>query len=138
MSARDNLDQLKAAYKAWHDTKGASQDVWMALLSDRVHVKSMHEETPGLRFAKDRYSKQEVVEYFSGLLNDWSMDHFTPEHFVCEDDKIAVYGHCAWVFKANGNKAECLFSQFWRFEGGKVVEIIEVFDSAKVAAAVAG
>jgi uncharacterized protein len=138
MSTNNNLDQLKSAYQTWHDTKGSSTGAWMELFADHVHIRSMHEETPGLGFAKDRYSKQEAVEYFTGLLEHWSMDHFTPEEYVCQDNKFAVFGHCAWIFKANGNKAECIFSHFWRFEDGKAVEIIEVFDSAKAAAAVAG
>lgn len=138
MPSESNLDRLKAAYRTWHDSKGASTDTWLDLLSDTVHVRSMHEETPGLSFAKDRFSKQQMVDYFSSLLNDWTMDHFSPEDYVCEDNRIAVYGHCAWFYKANGNKAECLFSHLWRFEDGKVVEFTEVFDSAKAAAAASG
>ena len=41
-----------------------------------------------------------------------------------------MFGTCAWKNKATGKTAECMISNLWRFEDGKVVEFIDLFDSA--------
>ena len=64
------------------------------------------------------------------------MDHWTPEVFVCEGDKIAMFGSCGWTNKANGRSAEARIAHLWRFRDGKIVEMTEIFDSARVTAAV--
>ena len=43
-----NLDCLKAAYAAWNDTKGASRDVWGALMADRFRLNPIDESSTGL------------------------------------------------------------------------------------------
>ena len=133
--ATQNLERLKAAYTLWHESKGSRSDAWLDLLSDKVRFRSMGGASPSLAFADERRSKLEVVAYFTGFNKDWSMLHWTPETFVSEDDRIAVFGSCAWRHRATGKVAEVATSHLWTFEDGKVVEVIEVFDSARAVSA---
>ncbi|MGD9502514.1 MAG: nuclear transport factor 2 family protein [Methyloceanibacter sp.] len=66
------------------------------------------------------------------------MDHYTPQHFVCEGESIAMFGVCAYRHKGTGKTAECRIACLWRFRDGKAVEMTEIFDTARaVAAAIA-
>lgn len=137
MTEDSNLGHLKVAYQAWHDSKGGSPDVWLDLFSDDIVLHSMSEDAAGLEFCRDRNCKQEVVNYFSSLLDDWSMVHFSPDTYVCQGDRIAVFGSTAWTNKATGKNAEVSVAHLWTFRDGKAVEMREVFDSARAAAAAA-
>ncbi|WP_274626345.1 nuclear transport factor 2 family protein [Arvimicrobium flavum] len=130
----DNLSRLKATYTAWHDTKG-DREVWRPLLADRFSLRSVDENSPGLAFARNRYSREEVLDYLAGVLNEWEMVHFTPETFVSEGDQIAMFGLCAYRNRATGKVTETLVSALWRFEDDKAVAMTEIFDSAAVSAA---
>jgi len=138
MSDNPDLDRLKSAYRTWHESKGSEADAWLSVFDDEVCMCSMDEAAAGLSFAKDRRSKQEAVGYFSALLADWDMVHWTPETFVCDGDRIAMFGRCAWINKATGRQADIRIGHLWEFRNGRIVGLTEVFDSARAAAAAVG
>lgn len=135
MSTKSDLDRLKAAYKAWHDTKGGSTAAWMDLFADSVAIRSTGAPVQAMAFAADRKSKQGAVEYFSKLLDTWSMLHWSPATFVAEGNRIAMFGTCGWTNKATGKSAEVRIAHLWHFENGKVTDIEEIFDTAAALAA---
>ncbi len=130
---QENLRRLKAAYKAWDDTRGGSIAVWGELMADTVRLVSVEEGTRGLDFARNRTSLEGVLDYLSGILNDWDMVHVTPETYVAEGDNIAMFGRAAWRNKKTGKVADCRVSVLWKFQGDKVVEFTDLFDSAVAA-----
>ena len=127
-----NLDRLKAAYAAWNDSKGASRDTWGAMMADQFQLRHVDEKSPGLGFAKDRVSRDEALSYLTAIFDEWEMVHYTPEIYVGEGDKIAMFGKCAFRFKAkpDAGPAEMRMACLWRFEGDKAVSLVEIFDSA--------
>jgi ketosteroid isomerase-like protein len=135
MKDTSDIERLKAAYKAWHETKGEDASVWLDLMDDDFRLMSIGEETRGLAFAKERNSREEAVRYLAGLLEEWRLVHWTPETFVREGDRIAMFGRCAWVNRATGKSAECRIAHLWTFRDGKAIELTEIFDSARAAAA---
>jgi ketosteroid isomerase-like protein len=130
-----NLDRLKAGYAAWNESKGGSLDVWAEVMADTFCFNEIDETTPGLEFAVDRMSKEEALKNLSAIFDQWDMVHYTPETYVCEDDRIAMFGRCAYRNKATGKVADCRIACLWRFEGEKAVELTEIFDSAVAARA---
>lgn len=130
-----NLDRLKAAYKAWHESKGRARDAWLELMSDGVEIRSAGAPARALAFTGHRHSKQGAVDYLSALLATWTMVHWTPEVFVADDDRIAVFGSCAWTNKATGKTAEVRIAHLWTFRSGQIVSIDEIFDTATAVAA---
>lgn len=133
--SEDNLARLKAAYRRWHDSRGADTGAWLDLASDDMRLFSTSAATPQLAFAGHRNSKAEVVDYLTAILKDWAMVHYSPETFVSEGDRIVMFGRCAWAHKATGKIAEVHIAHLWRFSGTEVVELTEVFDTARAAAA---
>ncbi len=134
MSMKENLENLKNAYAVWHTEKGSNTQVWHDLVSDNVRFQSVTEEAPGLSFAADGASRADLVRYFDGLLDQWTMNYWTPEHFVMEGNQIAMFGRCGYTFRATGKDIETMVAHLWKFEGSKIVEFVEIFDSARVAA----
>ncbi|MEZ5818018.1 MAG: nuclear transport factor 2 family protein [Hyphomicrobiaceae bacterium] len=130
-----NLERLQEAYKSWHDSKGSDPSPWFDLMADSVDIQSLGNESKPLAFANRRRSKQEAAEYFSSLTEHWTMVHWTPETFVTEGNRIAVFARCAWTNKATGKTVETPSAHLWQFEGGKAASIVEIFDSARVMAA---
>jgi ketosteroid isomerase-like protein len=135
MTTTDNVSALKAAYAVWHDRKGADTSAWLALMDDDFRIASMGDEGRGLAFVRERTAKVQAVEYLSSLTRDWTMIHFTPETYVADGDQVAMFGKTAWTNKATGKVAEVRTAHLWRFRNGKAIELIEIFDSARVVAA---
>ena len=132
---QENLNRLKAAYSTWNDSKGGSTSVWEELMADTVRLVSVEEGTSGLDFARKRSSRQGVLEYLSGILNNWDMVHVTPETYVAEGDNIAMFGRAAWRNKQTAKVADCRVAVLGKFQGDKAVEFTDLFDSAVAAKA---
>ncbi|MGE3245743.1 MAG: nuclear transport factor 2 family protein [Beijerinckiaceae bacterium] len=133
-----NVAALKKTYERWQSCKGLDTSCWDEIMADHIRLRSVAEETPGLQFAKDRVSKQEMAAYFSALTDAWEMVHWTPETYVADGDCVAMFGRCAWKFKATGKTADVRAAHLVRFENGKIAEFTEIFDSARAAAATMG
>jgi ketosteroid isomerase-like protein len=132
----DNLKNLKAAYRAWGKSKAtANVEPFQNLMADSFRIASMDENTPGLTFAVDRSSKPQSLAYLTGIFNDWEMVHYTPQTFVEQGNKIAMFGKCAYKNKNTKKTVECWIANLWEFRNGKIVSMVDIFDSAKAAAA---
>lgn len=131
-----NLKNLKAAYRAWGKSKAtANLGRLESLMADSFRIASMDESTPGLGFAVDRSSKSQSLAYLTGIFDDWEMVHYTPKTFVEQGNKIAMFGKCAYKNKKTRKTVECWIANLWEFRNGKLVSMIDIFDSAKAAAA---
>jgi ketosteroid isomerase-like protein len=130
-----NVERLKAAYKLWNDEKGLDTSGWLALISDKMRITSMASDAKALAFAAERSNREEAVAYMAAITKDWSMVHWTPETYVSEGNRVAVFGTCAWKSKATGKVADVRIAHLWEFEGDEAVSLTEIFDSARAVAA---
>jgi ketosteroid isomerase-like protein len=137
MQSQDNLASVKAAYAAWRDTKGGSADTWRAMIDDDVCVLSVGGPDPGLEFAVTCRGREEVDRYFAQLAQGWDMQDWTDEVFLADGDHVAMFGRCTWTNRSTGRPVTTPIAHLWRFRDGKIVELREIFDSARVAAAAA-
>lgn len=135
MVTRELLDKLRAAYKEWHDTRGKSVATWVALMADDIHMRSVADGAPGMEFSAPRKGKDTVYHYFTALAADWEMIHYTPETFLADGDRVAVFGRCAYRNRKTGKTAETHVANLWRFRDGLAVEYFELYDTAKAFAA---
>lgn len=131
----NNLARLKAIYAAWHDRKGDCLDLFRDIMADQIVLRSMDENQPGLAFATDCCTRDQALGYLGGIFRDWDMEYYTPDHYLADGDRIAVFGRCGYRNKATGKLADCRIATMWRFEGDKAVEFIDIFDSARAVAA---
>ena len=133
--AQTNLERLKAGYRAWHERKGASLDVWREMMDERFTITSMNESTPGLAFATDRHNREDSLKYLAAIFKEWEMEHYTPETFVDGGDNIAMFGKCAYRNKKTGKLCECRIANLWTFRDGKATSLTDIWDTAIAAAA---
>ncbi len=138
MASGADLERLRDTYKIWNDTKGEGdrpRNAWLELFDDQIQITSMGDASRGLSFAKPRHSRRDAVEFFLELLEEWKMEHWSPETFVHQGDHIAMFGRCAWTHRGTNKSMECRIAHLWTFKDGKATDVIEVFDSALAAAA---
>lgn len=126
-----DLARLKAAYAAWSEKGPNALPAWRELLADDFVIRSVDGRTaPAVEFAVERGCRDAALAYLWGIFDQWDMGHYTPEAFVCEGDRIAVFADCAFRNKETGKVAEFRIANFWRFRDGRAVELVEVFDTA--------
>jgi ketosteroid isomerase-like protein len=129
------MAKLKAAYKQWNDTRGASSATWLAMMSDDIDMRSVADGAPGMEFSAPRKGKHTAHGYFEALNAEWEMVHHTPEVFVAEGDRVAVFGRCAFRNRKTGKVAETAIANLWTFRDGKAVDYFELYDTARAFAA---
>jgi ketosteroid isomerase-like protein len=127
--ARTPADQLRKAYAIWSESKGAVSDPWLDLFADQIELRSVL--TPDLPddFAALRHSRAGAMEYFQTLARDWEMIAFDVDRFVDGGDDVVMVGRCAWRNRATGRIVDSPKVDVWRFEDGKAVTFMEMFDS---------
>lgn len=137
-NAAENVAILKEAYRVWSDNKGASADHWMALVADDVKFGSIAQGPQGAAYLTTYQKRDDLVQYFEGLTRDWEMLEYVAEHFVAQDDRVVMLGHCSWRYRKNGKVVTTPKADSWRFADGKAVEFFEYFDTAQLRDAMAG
>ena len=129
------LEKLRYAYTAWHDSRGTSDDTWVALMADDIEMRSIADGAPGMEFSLPRKGKDTIRGYFSGLRADWEMIHYASEEFIVEGDRVVVFGRCAYRNRKTRKTAESVIVNRWRFHNDLAVEFFEFYDTAKAFAA---
>ena len=137
-SPSDNVAKLKHAYREWHDSKGGSVKTWLDLVADDVKVYSLAAGAPEVEFTAAVSSKKDFERYFTGLLADWEMIHYTTGTFIAEGNRVAMLGSTGWRNRKTGGVLETPKADFWTFRGDTIVEFHELYDTAAVLAAARG
>lgn len=130
-----NVAILKEAYRRWDETRGGSVDHWMSIIDPQVVFGSILRGERPMPFAKAYDNREQLREYFSGLLADWSMVHYSFDEFIAQGEAIVARGVTAWTNKRTGKTVETPKVDYWRMRDGKIIEFYEYFDTAQVAAA---
>ncbi|MEM7225207.1 MAG: nuclear transport factor 2 family protein [Pseudomonadota bacterium] len=132
---KDNVAILKDAYRRWHETRAASVDLWMDLMTDDIDFRSLAHGSQGMEFTKDCCSKDQVRDYFQGLTSDWEMIYYNADEFVAQDNRVVMIGSCSWRHRKNGNVIDTPKVDIFRMRDGKITAFFELYDTASVIAA---
>lgn len=135
MGTANHVEKLRPAYQAWHDTKGGSTEVWVALMADDIVLRSVADGAPGMEFSAPRHGKAAVGGYFAGLKADWEMVYHTADQFLADGDWVVVVGRCAFKHLRTGKTAETPIIHRVLFRDGLIVEFHEYYDTATAFAA---
>lgn len=130
-----NLDLIKNAYAMWGGDKGKSFEHWMSLMDDNVRWQSLAGGVAGMEFTADCQCKNDVIGYFTRLAEDWEMLHYTPDHYVAQDDWVVMRGRCGWRHRRTNKEVDTPKADFVRLKDGKIVEFHELYDTAAALAA---
>ncbi|MCW5745517.1 MAG: nuclear transport factor 2 family protein [Alphaproteobacteria bacterium] len=126
------LPKLKAAYQAWHDSRGKSIDTWIDLFDDTVDLRSLAGGHHGIPWSKSRVSRDGVRAYLNELTDHMTMAYCRVDRFVCQDDCIVVIGSTCWHHNQTGKPAESAKVDVWQFRNGKAIAFHEYYDTARV------
>jgi hypothetical protein len=135
MGEAANLALARAAYNAWNESRGASVQHWLDLMSHGVRFRSLAGGAPGMEFTRDCANRDDVGRYFAELARDWQMVHYTVDELIAQGDRVVMLGSCAWTNRHTGRTVETPKADFLTFRDGKVVEFFEFYDTAKALAA---
>ncbi|HEY8516323.1 MAG TPA: nuclear transport factor 2 family protein [Candidatus Binatia bacterium] len=130
-----HVEHLREMYRLWALSKGRNFEPWLAMLGDTIRFRSMGGDLPNVEFARGGMSRADAERYFRLLVRDWEMLEYEVEELICEGDRVAMLGHCAWRNRHTGKVARSLKADFFRFEDGYIVEFTELFDTASTIAA---
>ena len=121
--------RLRESYRKWSESAGTRSDHWMELLADSIEMRSVLAPDLPDDLAAHRRTLSGALEYFQTVARDWEMIHFTVERFVDGGDDVVMVGRCAWRNRATGRTVDTPKVDIWRFENGKAVSFLEMFDS---------
>ena len=122
-------DRLREAYAIWSESKGTATDQWLELFADQLEMRSVLSPDLPDDLAAVRFSKAGAIEYFETLARDWEMIAFDCDRFVDGGDEVVMVGRCAWRNRATGKIVDTPKVDVWRFQNGKAVDFMEMFDS---------
>lgn len=131
----EHVAKLRRVYREWGESKGSSFKPWLDLMSDQVRLRSLGAGVPGIEFSRAAMSRADVMRYFDELSQDWEMLRYDVEQMIGQGDWVAMLGSCAWRHRRTRKVAETLKADFLRFENGRVVEFVELYDTAATLAA---
>ncbi len=133
---RENTQIIKEAYDLWHETKGASVDHFLNIMSDPIDFRSLVDGQGGLKFTETAHSHEDMERYFEGLAASMEMLHFMIQSYIAQDDKVVVVSTTKWRVRENGKEFETPKVDVIELKDGKIVSFFEFYDTAKIQAAV--
>jgi len=129
--SQENIEKLKEGYRLWHEGKASSYEFWMDLMHDNVNFASIAEGKRGFEFASTKSAKEEVRDYFEGVVQQWEMIHYTPHEYLAQGDRIVMLGETSWRNRKTGKVVDTKKCDVFRFEDKKIIEFMEFFDTAQ-------
>jgi ketosteroid isomerase-like protein len=130
MGPDQNLAVLKRIYKNWDETKGGNIDEIIAILSDEVTWGSIANGLAQIEYAKELLSRNNVRNYFDGLLKDWEIVFHHVERFIAEGNTVIALCEASYRHRRTGKSVMTAKADVWDFKRGKVVNYFEYFDTA--------
>ena len=125
-----NVAILKDAYQQWHDTQAGSVAHWLSLMTDDVQFRSLAAGASAMQFTRESCCKNDVVQYFAGLTNEWEMIYYRVDEYIAQGDRVVALGQVSFKHKTTGKTLETPKADFHKFRDGKICEFFEFFDTA--------
>ena len=80
-------------------------------------------------FVGPRRGKQDVLATLASIAKDYALERYEPDIIIVENDRAAVSSNVAFVQRTTGRTLSFRNANFLRFQGGRVVEFREFFDT---------
>ena len=122
-------ERLRDAYALWSESKGLASEQWHDIFGEELEMRSVLSPDLPDDLAAVRFSRTGAFEYFATLARDWEMISFDCDRFVDGGDDVVMVGRCAWRNRATGKIVDTPKVDIWRFENGRAVDFLEMFDS---------
>ena len=106
-----------------------------AIFADNFKFGSIAQGGHGAPYLKSYQSRDPRAIFRRSASSDWDMLEYTTDHFIAQDDRVVMIGHCSWRNKRTGKVVSTPKADSWRFADGKAVEFYEFYDTAQLSAA---
>jgi ketosteroid isomerase-like protein len=126
----ENVALLKDAYQRWYDTKAASVDHWLSLMTDDVQFRSLAAGAKAMQFTRTSTCKDHVKEYFAGLTAEGEMIDYRVDEYIAQGDRVVALSQVSFKHKKTGKILVTPKADFHKFRGGKICEFFEFYDTA--------
>jgi len=130
-----NIAILKEAYAAWDACKGSDPTVWTRLVAPAFLMHSLAQGAPPLEFTARICCPADLDRYFEGLARDWSMNFFRIDRYVAQGNVVVAIGECSFTNRNTGKTVITPKLDVFKFLHGQIVEVSELYDTAKTMAA---
>jgi ketosteroid isomerase-like protein len=130
-----NIAILQEAYAAWDACKGSDPTVWTRLVAPAFLMHSLAQGVPPLEFTARICCPADLDRYFQGLARDWSMNFFRIDRYVAQGNMVVAIGECSFTNKHTGKTVVTPKLDVFKFLHGQIVEVSELYDTAKTIAA---
>ena len=124
-----NADRVRHAYAQWHETKGGSPEAFLDLMAEDVRMNTNLCPPELHPLAHERVGIENARDYLVSLILHLEMLDFPTEEVVAEGDTVVWIGSCTWRDRKTGEETATRKVDIWRFEDGKVVSVLEMFDT---------
>ena len=123
------VDRLRHAYAQWHETHGATPELFVDLLAEDVHMRTLLSPTELHPMGMERVGIEFARDYLVSLVLNLEMLAFPTEEIVTEGNTVVWIGSCHWRDPRTGLEANTPKVDVWRFRDGKAVSVMEMFDT---------
>jgi uncharacterized protein len=130
MSEQENTKLVQQAYENFKS--GDIQSV-LDLLADDIEWELPNIEN--VPFSGKRRGREQAGEFFRSLADSQEVQHFEPEEFIAQGDKVVALGHYGWRVHATTREFESDWAHVFTIRGDKIVKFHEYTDTAAVASA---
>lgn len=130
-----NADNLRRLYRRWAETRGASVDDWLDIVSDDFRVTSGADEYSAAKFGVAPRGREGIRRYLENLREHWAQEIFEVIDVIDAGDDVVVVSNVAYRYRATDKIAVSTMVDVWKFRDGKAVSWLEVFDTASMVAA---
>lgn len=123
------VDRLAHAYARWQETRGASADLFLALMAEDVRLSTVLDPPDLHPMAQDRIGLEYARDYLESLALNLEMLAFPTEEIVAQGDTVVWIGACHWRDRRTGLETNTPKIDVWHFRGDKAVSLFEMFDT---------
>lgn len=127
--APTNAERVRHAYAQWAQSKGASADLFVDMLADTVVMSTALDPSEPHPMAGPRIGKQFARDYLESLALNLVMLDYPTDEVIDGGDTVVWIGSCHWRHRASKREARTPKVDVWRFENGKAVSVLEMFDT---------
>ena len=127
--AQTPADHVRRAYARWEETKGASAQAFLDLFAPDIVLRTALAPFEPHPLAHDRIGIEHARDYFESLVLNLEMLEYATEAVVAEGDRVVWIGHCRWRERRGRREVGTPKVDVWRFEHGKAVSVLEMFDT---------
>lgn len=132
---QQNIAILKETYAAWDACKGSDPTVWTRHVAPAFLMHSLAGGAPPMEFTARVCCPADLDRYFEGLARDWSMNFFRIDRYVAQGNMVVAIGECSFTNRNTGKTVVTPKLDVFKFLHGQIVEVSELYDTAKTMAA---